>query len=316
VAKRALVTGGAGFIGSHLVERLLSRGYRVVALDNFITGSPDNIAHLEGDPNFTFLRYDVTLPIYQRGPFDVILHFASPASPIDYLKHQIHTMKADSLGTLNTLGMAKEKGSRYVFASTSEVYGDPDVHPQDESYWGRVNPIGPRSVYDEAKRFGEALCMAYHRVHRVDVRIARIFNTYGPRMRIDDGRVVPNFLTHALTGKPLVIYGDGSQTRCFCFVDDLVDGIMKLVETDGISGEVFNLGSTEEHTVRELADIVLELTGAGSSLERGPLPQDDPTRRKPDIGKAGRVLRWKPRVPLEEGLGRTVKWFREKLGIP
>ena len=241
-----------------------------------------------------------------------MLHFASPASPLHYLKHPIHTLKVDSLGTLNALGLAKATGARVVFASTSEVYGDPEVTPQKEEYWGKVNPIGPRSVYDEGKRFGEALCMAYHRAHQIDVRIARIFNTYGPRMREDDGRVIPNFIQQALAGKPLTVYGDGKQTRSFCFVDDLVEGIVRLAFKDGLAGEVFNLGSPDERTILELAELVLKLTGSSSPLSFKEAPEDDPRRRRPDISKARKVLGWSPDVSLEEGLRRTIDWFRDK----
>ncbi len=312
---RVLITGAAGFIGSHLCERFLAEGHTVIGLDNFLTGSPDNIAHLFGNPNFTFYKYDVTNFIYVAGDLDLILHFACPASPVDYLNHPIHTMKVDSLGTLHTLGLAKEKSARYLLASTSEVYGNPTVHPQPETYWGNVNPVGPRSVYDEAKRFSEALSMAYHREHGVDVRIARIFNTYGPRMRMNDGRVIPNFVCQALTDRPLTVYGDGSQTRSFCYIDDLVEGIYRLAVEDGLEGEVFNLGNPEEYRIVDLARLVIELTGSRSEILFKERPEDDPDRRRPDISKAREILRWEPRVSVREGLRKTVEWFREKLEL-
>ncbi len=307
-----IVTGGAGFIGSHLCERFLREGFRVIAMDSLLTGSLDNIAHLFEMEGFKFIKYDVTNFIYVKEDIDIILHFACPASPADYLKHPIHTMKVDSIGTLNTLGLAKAKKARYLLASTSEVYGDPEVHPQPESYWGRVNPIGPRSVYDEAKRFAEAMAMAYHREHGIDVRIARIFNTYGPRMRLDDGRVIPNFITQALRGEPLTVYGDGSQTRSFCYIDDLVEGIYRLATYDGLNGEVLNLGNPEEYSVIELARIIIDLLKSSSSVVYKPLPQDDPRRRRPDITKAMKLLNWRPITPLLEGLTRTVEYFRRR----
>ncbi|WP_457599790.1 UDP-glucuronic acid decarboxylase family protein [Hydrogenivirga sp.] len=310
---RVLITGAAGFIGSHLCERFLREGHEVIGLDNFLTGSPDNIAHLFGDENFTFFKYDVTNFIYVEGKLDLILHFACPASPVDYLNHPIHTMKVDSLGTLHTLGLAKLKGARYVFASTSEIYGNPEVHPQPETYWGNVNPIGPRSVYDEAKRFSEALTMAYHREHGIDVRIARIFNTYGPRMRVNDGRVVPNFIYQALTGKPITVYGDGSQTRSFCYINDLVEGIYRLAVKENLGGEVFNLGNPEEYTVLDLAELIKDITGSPSEIVFKERPIDDPDRRRPDITKAKEILEWEPKTPVREGLEKTVEWFRRKL---
>ena len=310
---RVLITGAAGFIGSHLCERFLREGHEVIGLDNFLTGTPENIAHLFENENFTFIKYDVTNFIYVDGDLDLILHFACPASPVDYLNHPIHTMKVDSLGTLHTLGLAKVKGARYVFASTSEIYGNPEVHPQPETYWGNVNPIGPRSVYDEAKRFSEALSMAYHREHGIDVRIARIFNTYGPRMRINDGRVVPNFIYQALTGKPITVHGDGSQTRSFCYIDDLVEGIYMLAVKEGIEGEVFNLGNPEELTVLELAKLIKEITGSGSDIVFKERPEDDPDRRRPDITKAKSILGWEPKTPVREGLKKTIEWFRTKI---
>ncbi len=310
---RVLITGAAGFIGSHLCERFLREGHEVIGMDNFLTGTPENISHLFGNENFTFIKYDVTNFIYVEGDLDLILHFACPASPVDYLNHPIHTMKVDSLGTLHTLGLAKTKEARYLLASTSEIYGNPQVHPQPETYWGKVNPIGPRSVYDEAKRFSEALSMAYHREHGIDVRIARIFNTYGPRMRINDGRVVPNFIYQALTGKPITVYGDGSQTRSFCYIEDLVEGIYRLAVKEGIEGEVFNLGNPEEYTVLELAKLIKELTGSGSDIVFKERPEDDPDRRRPDITKAKSILGWEPKTPVREGLRRTIEWFKRKL---
>lgn len=306
---KVLITGAAGFIGSHLCEKFLDEGFEVIGIDNFITGSPDNISHLFENPNFKFIKYDVTNFIYIQGKVDIILHFASPASPKDYFKHPIHTMKVDSIGTLHTLGLAKEKKSRYVLASTSEVYGDPEVHPQPETYWGNVNPIGPRSVYDEAKRFAEALSMAYFREHKVDVRIVRIFNTYGERMRKDDGRVIPSFITSCLRGEKIKIYGDGTQTRSFCYVADLVEGIFKIATTDGIEGEVFNIGNPEEYTILELAKIIKELTGSNSEIEFLTPLEDDPKKRRPDITKIKEKLKWEPKTPLKEGLRRTIKWF-------
>ncbi|GBC88312.1 Bifunctional polymyxin resistance protein ArnA [bacterium HR13] len=310
---RVLITGAAGFIGSHLCERFLREGFEVVGMDNFITGSPNNIAHLFGHPKFKFIHYNVINYIYVEGPVDLVLHFACPASPVDYLSHPIHTMKVDSLGTLNTLGLAKLKKSRYVFASTSEVYGDPTIHPQPETYWGYVNPVGPRSVYDESKRFSEAMCMAYHREHSIDVRIARIFNTYGPRMRINDGRVIPNFITQALKGEPLTVYGDGKQTRSFCYIDDLVEGIFRLSTEDGLSGQVVNLGNPQEVSIIDLAKLILELTESSSKIVFKSLPADDPKRRCPDIKKAKELLSWEPKVSLKDGLKITINWFKEML---
>jgi nucleoside-diphosphate-sugar epimerase len=312
---RVLITGVAGFIGSHLAEKFLEEGAYVIGMDNFLTGSPDNIAHLLENEKFHFIKYNVVNFIYISGKLDLILHFASPASPKDYFNHPIHTMKVDSLGTLNTLGLAKEKKARYVLASTSEVYGDPLVHPQPETYFGNVNPIGPRSVYDEAKRFAEALCMAYFREHKVDVRIARIFNTYGERMRAEDGRVIPSFITAALLGKPLEINGDGTQTRSYCYVKDLVEGIFKIATADGISGEVFNVGNPEEYSVIETAMIIKEMTGAKSEIVFRPPLEDDPKKRRPDISKIKRVLGWEPKTPFREGLKRTIEWFKQKLGV-
>jgi len=308
---RVLVTGAAGFLGSHLADRLLAGGYEVVGLDNFVTGSPDNIAHLTGNPRWSFHRHDVTNFVYVAGPLDGVLHFASPASPRDYLELPIQTLKVGSLGTHKALGLALAKGARFLLASTSEVYGDPLVHPQAEGYWGNVNPIGPRGVYDEAKRFAEALTMAYHRYHKVDTRIVRIFNTYGPRMRARDGRVVSNFIVQALLGEPLTVYGDGSQTRSFCYVDDLIEGIVSLFERG--TSEPTNIGNPDEFTVLELAEQVLRLTGSASRIVHEPLPEDDPKVRQPDIGRARALLGWEPKVRLAEGLERAVAHFRAKL---
>ncbi len=306
---RVVVTGAAGFLGSHLCDRLIERGDEVVAVDNLLTGRLDNLAHLFGRPEFTFLHHNVSSYVHVPGPVDAVLHFASPASPKDYLELPIQTLKVGSLGTHNLLGLAKEKGARFLLASTSEVYGDPEVHPQPEHYWGHVNPVGPRGVYDEAKRFAEALTMAYHRSHGVEVRIARIFNTFGPRLRPADGRVVSNFLVQAQAGKPLTVYGDGSQTRSFCYVDDEVAGLLALLASDHV-GPV-NIGNPDEFTVAELARLVLEVTGSSSEIVHEPLPVDDPTRRRPDISLARRVLGWEPRVPLREGLAHTASWLRE-----
>ncbi len=306
---RVLITGTAGFIGSHLAERFVKEGFYVIGMDNFLTGNPDNIAHLFEKKNFRFIHYNVVNYIYVEGPVDIVVHLACPASPVDYMNHPIHTMKVDSLGTLNTLGFAKLKGSRYVFASSSEVYGSAQVHPQPEDYWGYVNPVGPRSVYDEAKRFSEALCMAYHREHGLDVRIARIFNTYGPRMRRKDGRVIPTFVERALKGEPLPIYGDGSQTRSFCYIDDLVEGLFRLSVKEGLAGTVVNLGNPEEVSILEVAKRVIELTNSSSKIEFLQPRDDDPPRRCPDISKAKSLLCWSPEVTLRDGLKRTTDWF-------
>lgn len=308
---RIVVTGAAGFLGSHLVDRLLRDGHEVVGLDNIITGNLANLAHLAGERRFQLIRHDVTKFISVDGPVDAVFHFASPASPADYLELPIQTLKVGSLGTHNALGLAKAKGATFVLASTSEVYGDPQVHPQPESYWGHVNPIGPRGVYDEAKRFAEAMAMAYHRTHGLPTRIARIFNTYGPRMRPRDGRVVSNFIVQALKGEPLTVYGDGSQTRSFCYVDDLIEGIVRLFTLGG--PEPVNIGNPAEFTVRQLADLVLALTQSSSRLVYRPLPVDDPKQRRPDITKARRELGWEPTVSLEEGIRRTIPYFREQL---
>lgn len=308
---RILITGAAGFLGSHLVDRFLAEGHRVVGMDNFITGSRDNLAHLGGNPAFEFIEHDVSRHIFVPGELDGVLHFASPASPIDYLQLPIQTLKVGSLGTHNSLGLAKAKGARFLLASTSEVYGDPQVHPQPESYWGHVNPVGPRGVYDEAKRFAEAMTMAYHRYHGVPTRIVRIFNTYGPRMRASDGRVVSNFVVQALKGTPLTIYGDGSQTRSFCYVTDLVDGIYRLFHSDRI--EPTNIGNPNEFTMRQLADLVRELVGGAVELRYEPLPEDDPKVRRPDITVAREVLGWNPAVELRAGLTQTIDAFRATL---
>ena len=308
---RILVTGAAGFLGSHLCDRLLADGHRVIGMDNYITGTPANLAHLLHHPTFQFVRNDVTTFIEVEGPLDAVMHFASPASPVDYLELPIQTLKVGSLGTHKALGLARAKGARFLLASTSEVYGDPLVHPQPESYWGNVNPVGPRGVYDEAKRFAEALTMAYHRYHALDTRIVRIFNTFGPRMRPHDGRVVSNFIRQALRDEPLTVYGDGSQTRSFCYVEDLVEGIVRLFERG--TPEPTNIGNPGEFTVRELADHVLALTGSRSEIVHRPLPEDDPRVRQPDIARARELLGWEPCVPLDEGLSRTIAYFREVL---
>jgi dTDP-glucose 4,6-dehydratase len=306
---RILITGAAGFLGSHLCDRFLADGHEVIGMDNLITGSLDNIAHLDDNPGFTFIRHDVTNFISVDGPIDGVLHFASPASPVDYLELPIQTLKVGSLGTHKTLGLAHAKKARFLLASTSEVYGDPQVHPQPESYWGHVNPVGPRGVYDEAKRFAEAMTMAYHRFHDVDTRIVRIFNTYGTRMRANDGRVVSNFIVQALRNEPLTVYGDGSQTRSFCYVSDEVDGIHRLFHSDA-TGPV-NIGNPNELTVGELARRVIELTGSSSRIESLPLPEDDPKVRRPDITLAQSRLGWQPVVSLEEGLRQTIPYFRK-----
>jgi dTDP-glucose 4,6-dehydratase len=306
-AKVTLITGGAGFLGSHLCERLLAEGRRVVCLDNFITGSRENIAHLMEHPSFELVEHDISQPFRYSGAIESILHFASPASPIDYLELPIQTLKVGSLGTHNTLGIARAHGARYLLASTSEVYGDPQVHPQPESYWGHVNPVGPRGVYDEAKRFAEAMVMAYHRYHGLDTRIVRIFNTYGPRMRLRDGRVVPNFISQALRGEPLTVYGDGAQTRSFCYVDDLVEGILRLLRS--AIHEPMNIGNPREMSIRQFAEVIRELTGSKSPIEYRELPIDDPKVRQPDITFARSALGWEPQISLEAGLARTIAYF-------
>jgi dTDP-glucose 4,6-dehydratase len=309
---RILITGGAGFIGSHLCERFLNEGDEVICMDNLITGNRDNIAQLFANPRFSFIPQDVTNYVYVKGRLDAILHFASPASPVDYLELPIQTLKVGSLGTHKALGLAKEKGARLLLASTSEVYGDPLVHPQKEDYWGNVNPIGPRGVYDEAKRFAEAMTMAYHRTHKVETRIVRIFNTFGPRMRLRDGRVVPNFISQALQGEDLTVYGDGNQTRSFCYVNDLVEGIVRLLRSD-YDGPV-NVGNPREMSVLDFARLIIRLTGSRSQVAFKPLPVDDPKVRQPDIGLARKLLGWEPQVSLEDGLRETIAYFRQRLG--
>jgi dTDP-glucose 4,6-dehydratase len=312
--ERVVVTGGAGFLGSHLCERLLDEGCSVVALDNFLTGAPENLAHLFGREGFQLVRCDMTDFVHIPGPVDQILHFASPASPVDYLRYPVQTLKVGSIGTLHALGLAKDKGARLLLASTSETYGDPLIHPQPETYWGHVNPVGPRGVYDEAKRFGEALTRAYRTSYGVDTTIVRIFNTFGPRMRPDDGRAIPTFIRQALAGEPLTVAGDGSQTRSVCYVSDLVTGILRLLRSDH-PGPV-NIGNPHEMTVLELAQLIIEITGSTSSIEYVPRPQDDPTVRQPDITLARTVLGWEPTVPVRDGLSRTVEWFRSRALVP
>jgi dTDP-glucose 4,6-dehydratase len=310
---RAVVTGGAGFLGSHLCDSLIGMGYDVICLDNLLTGNTGNIAHLLGNPHFQFVKHNVVDYIFVEGSVDAVLHFASPASPIDYLELPIQTLKVGSLGTHKSVGLAMEKGARFVLASTSEVYGDPLVNPQPETYWGNVNPIGPRGVYDEAKRFAEAMTMAYRRYHAVDTRIVRIFNTYGPKMRPNDGRVVSNFIVQALKGEPLTIYGEGRQTRSFCFVSDLVSGILKLLTAEPSTemDRPFNIGNPEERTVLDLAQRVLTLTGSKSPIEQRPLPVDDPQVRRPDITRASTILGWHPVVGIDQGLESTIAYFRK-----
>jgi len=310
---RVVVSGGAGFLGSHLSDALLARGDEVVVLDNLVTGAVENIEHLFGRPGFTFAEHDVSNYIWVPGPVDVVMHLASPASPKDYLEKPIQTLKVGSLGTHNTLGLAKAKSARYFLASTSEVYGDPQMHPQPETYWGHVNPVGPRGVYDEAKRFAEAMTMAYHTYHGLEVRIVRIFNVYGPRMRPEDGRVVSNFIVQALLGKPLTVYGDGSQSRSFCYVDDEIRGFLALLDGD-VTGPI-NIGNDGEFTMLELADLVLELTRSKSEIVFEPLPVDDPAQRKPDLTLARTLLGWQPTIPLREGLERTIPAFAERLAL-
>jgi len=309
---RSLVTGGAGFLGSHLCDRLIAEGHDVICMDNLITGSAGNIGHLFGNPKFTFIQHDVTNYIFVEGPLDYILHFASPASPIDYLKLPIQTLKVGSLGTHKALGLAKAKGARFLLASTSEVYGDPLIHPQQEEYWGNVNPIGVRGVYDEAKRFAEALTMAYHRYHGVDTRIVRIFNTYGPRMRVDDGRAIPAFFSQALTGQEITVFGSGEQTRSVCYVDDLIDGIYRLLRSD--IEEPVNIGNPDELTMLDLATQIRDLAGSTSEIVFRPLPKDDPQVRQPDITRARQLLHWEPRISREEGLRKTMEYFRQAIG--
>lgn len=310
---RVLITGGAGFLGSHLCDRFLREGHLVIAMDNLITGSVRNIEHLAGHERFRFIKHDVTEYIYIEGPLDAVLHFASPASPIDYLQLPIQTLKVGALGTHKALGLARAKGARFLLASTSEVYGDPLTHPQSEDYWGNVNPIGPRGVYDEAKRFAEALAMAYHRYHGLDTRIARIFNTYGPRMRLDDGRVVPNFIGQALRGEPLTVHGDGSQTRSFCFYSDLIEGVYRLLDSGYV--QPLNLGSPVEMSILKFAHLINRLVGNGAGIVHQPLPADDPKVRQPDITRAREILGWEPEVGLEDGLRQTIDWFRGVLRV-
>ncbi len=311
--KVAVVTGGAGFLGSHLCDKLLSEGMRVICIDNLLTGNLDNISHLFQNEDFVFYKHDVTNFLHVPGKVDYILHFASPASPIDYLKLPIQTLKVGSLGTHKALGMAKDKNARFLLASTSEVYGDPIVHPQKEDYWGNVNPIGPRGVYDEAKRFAEAITMAYHRFHNVETRIVRIFNTYGPRMRLEDGRALPAFVSQALSGEDITVFGDGSQTRSFCYVSDLIEGIYKLLLSDEINP--VNIGNPQEITIKEFAEEVLSITNSKSKLVFKPLPEDDPKVRQPDISKAREILGWEPKVSRGEGLRTTIQYFKDQLKI-
>jgi dTDP-glucose 4,6-dehydratase len=311
--KTAVVTGGAGFLGSHLSDRLLAEGFRVIAIDNLITGNTDNIEHLAGSPDFKFIRHNVSEYIFVPGPVDYVFHFASPASPIDYLEHPIPTLKVGALGTHNTLGLAKDKGATFLLASTSECYGDPLVHPQSEDYWGHVNPIGPRGVYDEAKRFAEAMTMAYHRFHGMDTKIVRIFNTYGPRMRLRDGRVVPAFISQALNNEPLTVFGDGSQTRSFCYVSDLIDGIFRLALSD--FHEPVNIGNPAEMTILDFAQKIRALIGSQAQIVFKPLPVDDPRVRQPDISRAKRLLGWQPKVDFESGIRETIGYFRQKLAV-
>jgi dTDP-glucose 4,6-dehydratase len=308
----AVVTGGAGFLGSHLCDRLLAEGLRVIAIDNLITGSPDNIAHLAGNPDFRFIRQNVSDFIFVPGTVDFVFHFASPASPIDYLEHPIPTLKVGALGTHNSLGLAKDKAAKFLLASTSECYGDPLVHPQNEDYWGNVNPIGPRGVYDEAKRFAEAMTMAYHRFHGMDTKIVRIFNTYGPRMRLRDGRVVPSFISQALNNEPLTVFGDGSQTRSFCYVSDLIEGIFRLAMSKN-HGPI-NIGNPVEMTIKQFAEKILEITGAAGGITYRELPIDDPKVRQPDITRARTLLGWEPKVDFDKGIRVTIDYFRTKLG--
>ena len=305
---RALVTGGAGFLGSHICDRLIADGFEVICVDNFLTGRRENVAHLSDSAAFTLVEHDITKPYFPEKSIDLVAHFASPASPPQYLANPIHTLKVGGLGTLHALGIAKDQAARFLLASTSEVYGDPEVNPQPENYRGSVSTVGPRGVYDEAKRFAEALTMAYHRDHGVDTRIARIFNTYGPRLSPGDGRAVPNFIAQALAGDPLTVYGDGSQTRSFCYVDDMVEGLSALVERG--DADPTNIGNPDEQTIGGLANLVIALTGSSSQVEHRPLPEDDPKVRRPDIRRAQSILGWSPEVELEDGLARTIAWFR------
>src|SRR5438128_1684358 len=311
MTRRAVVTGGAGFLGSHLCERLLRDGWHVVCVDNLVSGAISNVAQLHSNKMFESIQHNVSSPLYLEGPLDAVLHFASPASPVDYGDHPIATLKVGTLGTHNMLGLARAKGATFFLASTSEVYGDPTVHPQPETYWGNVNPVGPRAVYDEAKRAAEAFTMAYRRAHGMNTRIVRIFNTYGPRIRIDDGRAVPNFLTQALQNQPLTVYGDGSQTRSLSHVDDLIEGIVRLLGTD--YAEPINLGTDDEVSMLQLATRIRELSGSASEIIFRPLPEDDPRQRRPDLTRAGKLLRWEPRTSLDAGLTKTIAYFRDRL---
>jgi dTDP-glucose 4,6-dehydratase len=307
----SVVTGGAGFLGSHLTDLLLSRGHKVIAIDNFVTGSVDNIAHLAGNSDFRFIQQDVTEFLFLDGPVDYVWHFASPASPIDYLEIPIQTLKVGSLGTHKALGLAKNKGARFLIASTSEIYGDPLEHPQKETYWGNVNTIGPRGCYDESKRFAEALTMAYHREHKIDTKIVRIFNTYGPRMRVNDGRVVPAFISQALKNKPITVFGDGKQTRSFCYYADLIEGIYRLMMSN--TNDPVNIGNPTELTMLQFAEEIIKATKSKSKIVHKPLPQDDPKQRKPDITRAKAILKWEPKVDLAQGLVKTIEYFRTKV---
>jgi dTDP-glucose 4,6-dehydratase len=311
MARRAVVTGGAGFLGSHLCERLLADGWRVVCVDNLVTGAAKNVAQLRNHKSFESIQHNVSEPLYMDGALDAVLHFASPASPVDYADHPIATLKVGTLGTHNMLGLARAKKALFLLASTSEVYGDPQVSPQPETYWGNVNPLGPRAVYDEAKRAAEAFTMAYHRTHGMKTRIIRIFNTYGPRMRINDGRAVPNFLLQALKNEPITVYGDGSQTRSLCYVDDLIEGVVRLLDAD--FSDPVNLGTDDEITMLQLANGIRRLCGSTSEIVNRPLPEDDPKQRRPDLTRARRILGWEPRTSLEAGLVRTIAYFRERL---
>lgn len=310
---KVLITGVAGFIGSHLADKFISEGFYVIGMDNFLTGNPDNISHLLGNKNFRFIHYNVVNYIYISDEVNIVLHFACPASPVDYIRYPIQTMKVNSLGTLNTLGFAKSKKARYIFASTSEVYGNPQLHPQTESYYGYVNPVGIRSVYDEAKRFSESMTMAYYREHGIDVRILRIFNTYGPRMRLNDGRVIPNFIYQSLKGDDITVYGDGNQTRSFCYISDLVEGIFLASVKDGLSGEVINLGNPQEITINELAKKIIDKTKSSSKIVYKEIMEDDPIRRCPDISKAKKLLNWEPKISLDNGLENTIHYFKQKI---
>jgi dTDP-glucose 4,6-dehydratase len=307
----SVVTGAAGFLGSHLTDLLIARGHRVIGIDNFVTGAVENIDHLSGNQNFRFIQQDVTEFIFLHEPVDYVWHFASPASPIDYLELPIQTLKVGSLGTHKALGLARQKGARFLIASTSEIYGDPLVHPQREEYWGNVNTVGPRGCYDESKRFAEAMTMAYHREHKIDTRIVRIFNTYGPRMRLRDGRVVPAFMGQALTGKPLTVFGKGQQTRSFCYCSDLIEGIYRLMMSN--TSDPVNIGNPQELTILEFAERIIRLTGSKSKIIHKPLPQDDPKQRQPDITRAKTLLKWEPVVKLEDGLKRTIEYFKDRV---